>query len=372
MLEERRRAVLHAIVEGYVATSEPVGSRALATASPSRGFPCHHPQRHGGARGGGAHRPAPHLGRAHPHRQGVPLLRRPPRGDGPPRAPAPRHHDLPQRRRRPQRHRRALGQAPQPADAPGRGHPVPVAARGEGAPRRDRADGPGARARRRGVRRRPGGAEHHRPGRGADGRRLRAGGARGQRGDERPWAGRGRARARRMGRAPRAGAVGGPPRRGDRVRRAGRNRGAGRVRRNLEPRARGRRVRAGRDRLGARGDRGTGRAAQAVARDGTRRRRTSPCASEARRTTRRCRRRRSSRRATGAPAARTRCLAPSAPPAWTTQERWPRCARWRDTSHEWWRCDGLLRGARRSSRRESGPDQEGVPRPRPRASPRHG
>ncbi len=30
MLEERRRAVLHAIVEGYVATSEPVGSRALA------------------------------------------------------------------------------------------------------------------------------------------------------------------------------------------------------------------------------------------------------------------------------------------------------------------------------------------------------
>ncbi len=31
MLEERRRAVLHAIVEGYVATSEPVGSRALAT-----------------------------------------------------------------------------------------------------------------------------------------------------------------------------------------------------------------------------------------------------------------------------------------------------------------------------------------------------
>jgi len=31
VLEERRRAVLHAIVEGYVATSEPVGSRALAT-----------------------------------------------------------------------------------------------------------------------------------------------------------------------------------------------------------------------------------------------------------------------------------------------------------------------------------------------------
>ncbi len=30
MLEERRRAVLHAIVEGYVATSEPVGSRVLA------------------------------------------------------------------------------------------------------------------------------------------------------------------------------------------------------------------------------------------------------------------------------------------------------------------------------------------------------
>jgi len=31
VLEERRRAVLHAIVEGYVATSEPVGSRALAS-----------------------------------------------------------------------------------------------------------------------------------------------------------------------------------------------------------------------------------------------------------------------------------------------------------------------------------------------------
>ena len=32
MSEERRRAVLHAIVEGYVATSEPVGSKALAQA----------------------------------------------------------------------------------------------------------------------------------------------------------------------------------------------------------------------------------------------------------------------------------------------------------------------------------------------------
>ncbi|WP_062072210.1 heat-inducible transcriptional repressor HrcA [Demequina sediminicola] len=33
MSEDRRRAVLHAIVEGYVATSEPVGSKALAAAS---------------------------------------------------------------------------------------------------------------------------------------------------------------------------------------------------------------------------------------------------------------------------------------------------------------------------------------------------
>ncbi|WP_084130705.1 heat-inducible transcriptional repressor HrcA [Demequina sp. NBRC 110055] len=33
MSEDRRRAVLHAIVEGYVSTSEPVGSRALADAS---------------------------------------------------------------------------------------------------------------------------------------------------------------------------------------------------------------------------------------------------------------------------------------------------------------------------------------------------
>jgi len=31
MSEERRQAVLRAIVEGYVATSEPVGSKALST-----------------------------------------------------------------------------------------------------------------------------------------------------------------------------------------------------------------------------------------------------------------------------------------------------------------------------------------------------
>ena len=53
MLDERRLAVLRAIVEDYVSTHEPVGSKALVERHGLGVSPGDRPQRHGGARGGG-------------------------------------------------------------------------------------------------------------------------------------------------------------------------------------------------------------------------------------------------------------------------------------------------------------------------------
>ena len=56
--EDRRLAVLRAIVEDYVATQEPVGSQGAGRAAPARRVAGDDPQRHGGAGGGGATSPS--------------------------------------------------------------------------------------------------------------------------------------------------------------------------------------------------------------------------------------------------------------------------------------------------------------------------
>ena len=77
MLEDRKLDVLRAIVEDYVSTQEPVGLQGARRAAQPRRLAGHDPQRHGGARGRGLHRPAAHQRRPDPHRQGLPAVRRP-------------------------------------------------------------------------------------------------------------------------------------------------------------------------------------------------------------------------------------------------------------------------------------------------------
>ena len=67
---------------------------------------------------------------------------------------------------------------------------------------------------------------------------------------------------------------------------------------------------------------------------------------------------------------RRRCLGEhghqSAPPEWITRARWPRCGRSPATSAGFWQKDdetiGLLRRSRGVARRHCGPDQEGLPK----------
>ena len=109
MQEDRKLAVLRAIVEDYVATEEPVGSKALVERHRLGCQPGDRAQRHGGAGGGGLHHPAAHQRGPGPDRQGLPVLRRPAdHRQADERRRAARHLDLPRRRRRPRR-RRAPG-----------------------------------------------------------------------------------------------------------------------------------------------------------------------------------------------------------------------------------------------------------------------
>ena len=77
VLDDRKLEVLRAIVEDFVSTTEPVGSKALAERHSLGRQPGHRPQRHGRARGGGLHHPPAHQRRPHPDRQGLPAVRRP-------------------------------------------------------------------------------------------------------------------------------------------------------------------------------------------------------------------------------------------------------------------------------------------------------
>src|SRR4029079_13607946 len=97
-LDERKASILRAIVEEYVETAQPVGSQTVARSSclgvssatirndmtvlAREGFIVH-PDRSHGVGAGGVHRPAPHVGRAGPHRPRLPLLRRPLHRPGP-------------------------------------------------------------------------------------------------------------------------------------------------------------------------------------------------------------------------------------------------------------------------------------------------
>ena len=77
MQEDRRLAVLRAIVEDYVATAGAGRLQGPGRAARARRLAGHRAQRHGRARGGGADHPAPHQRRPDPDRQGLPAVRRP-------------------------------------------------------------------------------------------------------------------------------------------------------------------------------------------------------------------------------------------------------------------------------------------------------
>ena len=110
------------------------GARRAARA---RGLPGDGPQRHGGARGGGADHPAPHQRRPGADRQGLPALRRPTDHDqADERGREACHRHDPRRRGRPRRRRPAVGAAARPAHPPGRPRAVPHALALDGASRR--------------------------------------------------------------------------------------------------------------------------------------------------------------------------------------------------------------------------------------------
>ena len=85
----------------------------------------------------GLHRAAAHQRRAHPHRQGLPAVRRPARaGQADVAGRAARDPGVPRRRGGPRRRRRPHGPAARAADPPGRRRAVPLADPLHGAPRR--------------------------------------------------------------------------------------------------------------------------------------------------------------------------------------------------------------------------------------------
>ncbi len=142
MSEDRRLRVLRAIVQDYVQTSEPVGSKALRRAAPPRRVGGDRPQRHGRARGGGADRrtrtPAPG---GCPTDAGYRLFVDRLSAVKPMTAAEQRAiAHVPRGRRRPRRRRRPHRAPARVADPPGRRRAVPVADALVGAPRRARAD----------------------------------------------------------------------------------------------------------------------------------------------------------------------------------------------------------------------------------------
>ena len=131
MLDERKTAILSAVVQEYIATALPVGSTHIADAPGDPGVAGDGAQRDGRARAGGLPRPAAHVGRADPDRQGLPLLRRPPRDA---RAARPAH----------QRHgRRVLRLGPRPARGDAAPHVRPARPADQLRRRRRRAEGRG-------------------------------------------------------------------------------------------------------------------------------------------------------------------------------------------------------------------------------------
>ena len=109
MLDERKAAILRAVVEEYIDTAQPVGSATSATAPGVDVSSATVRNEMAGLEAEGLPAPAPHARRADPHREGLPLLRRPPR----PARPA-------CRRRRPMQVRDVLRPGPRRARADAR------------------------------------------------------------------------------------------------------------------------------------------------------------------------------------------------------------------------------------------------------------
>ena len=135
--EDRKLEVLRAIVEDYVSTQEPVGSKALVERH-NLGVSPATIRNDMAALEDEGYIAQPHTSAGpHPHRQGLPAVRRPALdGQAAVHARASRDPVVPRRRRRPRRHRRAHRPAARPAHPPGGGRPVPLAHPVQRAPRR--------------------------------------------------------------------------------------------------------------------------------------------------------------------------------------------------------------------------------------------
>ena len=130
MSEDRRLRVLRAIVQDYVQTSEPVGSKALLERHHLGVSRRDRAQRHGRPRGGGAHRRPAHQRGPGADGRGLPPLRRPAvRRQADERRRAAGHRPVPRGRGRPRRRRRPHGAPARLADPPGRRRAVPLLSR---------------------------------------------------------------------------------------------------------------------------------------------------------------------------------------------------------------------------------------------------
>ena len=166
MLDDRKRAVLQAIVADYVHRREPVGSEGAGRAAPARRESGDDPQRHGGA-GGRGYIAAPHTSAGRiPTDKGYrlfvdQLVTLQPLSSSQRR----RHPHLPGRARRPRRRGQANRAAARPADQAAGGGPVPGSRSLHSAARRGSSGEPAPGARRADLGLRGGGAA---PGRDQD------------------------------------------------------------------------------------------------------------------------------------------------------------------------------------------------------------
>ena len=76
MLDDRKASILRAVVQEYIETAQPVGSGRVASAPGVDVSSATVRNEMAVARDRGLPRPAPHQRRSHPHREGLPLLRR--------------------------------------------------------------------------------------------------------------------------------------------------------------------------------------------------------------------------------------------------------------------------------------------------------
>ena len=127
--DDRRFEVLRAIVADFVATNEPVGSKALVERHNLGVSQRHRPQRHGRAGGRGLHRPAAHQRRAGcpPTRATAMFVDRLAPGQAAVVGRAARDPGVPRGRGRPRRRAAPRGAAARPADPAGRRRAVPDA-----------------------------------------------------------------------------------------------------------------------------------------------------------------------------------------------------------------------------------------------------